>query len=117
MKYKIRKRENATIYMASEVAELDDQAFRELETNPYTGNSEQEFLKYISDIANDDIPFDLDIAQASQLEKLHPDYIEMETFGSSAEKGEDSWFESGEVDEKYHRYGNFNANFSSNEII
>ena len=48
MKYQIRKRENVTIYLASKVAELDDEDFRNLESDPYTGNTEREFLKYIS---------------------------------------------------------------------
>ena len=50
MKYKIRKRENITMYEASEVVELDDKHFRKLEENPYTGDSEEEFLKYISNL-------------------------------------------------------------------
>ena len=50
MKYQIRKRENVTLYEASEVVELDDKHFRKLKVNPYTGDSEEEFLKYISSI-------------------------------------------------------------------
>jgi hypothetical protein len=117
MKYQIRKRENVTVYLASEVATLDDEVFKNLEVNPYTGNSEEEFLKYISDLDMWDLPFDLDTDQMTELEKLHPDYVEMTEFANSAEKGCNSWFESGEVNEQYRRYGNFNVNFSSNEII
>jgi hypothetical protein len=117
MKYQIRKRENVTVYLASEVATLDDELFKNLEVNPYTGNSEEEFLKYISELDMWDLPFDLDSDQMDELEKLHPDYIQMTEFANSAEKGEDSWFESGVVDEQYRRYGGFNTNFSSNEIV
>jgi hypothetical protein len=115
MKYQIRKRENVTVYLASAVATLDDKAFKKLKENPYTGNSEEEFLKYISELNMWDLPDDLKEDQVEELEKLHPDHIEMEEFANSAEKGENSWFESGEVDEKYRRYGGFNTNFSSNE--
>ena len=116
MKYQIRKRENVTVYLASGVATLDDDAFKKLKENPYTGKSEEEFLKYISEMDMWHTPDDLDEDQITELEKLHPDYVEMTEFANSAEKGEDSWFESGEVDEKYRKYGGFNANFSSNEI-
>lgn len=115
MKYKIRKRENVTQYLSGPVAELDDKPFRKLKDDPYTGDSEEEFLKYISNLNLWDIS-DLNLKDSikEQLEKLGPD-AEMDLFGSSAEKGEDSWFESGEEDESYRRYGGFNINFSSND--
>ena len=48
MTYKIRKRENLTVYLASQIIELDPNNFRNLEENPYTGDSQEEFLNYIS---------------------------------------------------------------------
>ena len=115
MKYTIRKRENITLYLASEPAELNDEHFRALEENPYTGNSEEEFLKYISEFNfYDDQPLDLDEESASELQKLGFD-SEMIEFDNSAQKGSDSWFESGVVDKKYSRYGDFNASFSTND--
>lgn len=110
MKYQIRKRENVTIYLASKVAELDDEDFRNLESDPYTGNTEKEFLKYISNLDLYEASRNgLDSDVESELEKIL-DSAEMEEFGSSAEKFGDIWFESGEADEKYHRYGGFNPN-------
>jgi hypothetical protein len=101
--------------MASQVAELDDSMFRKLEENPYTGQTEREFLKYISEMSTGDVPSDLDNDQVIEMEKLCYETAEMEEFGNSAEKGEESWFESGEVDEAYRRYGGFNVEFSSNQ--
>jgi hypothetical protein len=115
MKYQIRKRENVTLYMASEVAELDDKKFKKLKDNPYTGNSEEEFLKYISNLDMWNISeLDLDMYTISELEKLGPDG-ESKEFGNSAEKSANIWFESGEEDEAYSKYGGFNARFDSNE--
>lgn len=115
MKYKIRKRQNVTLYMSSPVAELDDKPFKKLKDNPYTGNSEQEFLKYISSFDLWDIQgLDLKDDVKDELEKLSSN-SEMNEFANSMEKGEDSWFESGEEDESYRRTGGFNVNFSSDE--
>jgi hypothetical protein len=110
MKYQIRKRQNITIYLSSEVAELDEEYFRNLEENPYTGNSEKEFLDYIDsfDIYNEDSVPDYieDFDVREELEKLGS--CEKE-FGSSAEKGVESNLELGLVDESYRRYGGFNV--------
>lgn len=115
MKYTIRKRENVTLYLASEPVTLDDKAFRNLEENPYTGNSEEEFLKYIANLdLYEGAPSDLGEKWASELEKLSFD-VEMKEFGSSAEKYGDIWFESGKIDKEYTRYGGFNVIHSTKE--
>ena len=113
MKYTIRKRENVTLYLASEPVELEDEAFRNLEENPYTGNSEDEFVKYIENFhLHGETPAELDEENAVELQKLSFD-AEMNEFDNSAQKGADTWLESGQVDKKYSRYGNFNAAFST----
>lgn len=112
MKYTIRKRENVKLYLASQPAELNDEHFRNLEQNPYTGNSEEEFLKYISEFSLcDDPPSDLHEESALEIQKLGFE-AEMLEFDSSAQKGADIWFESGVVDNS--KYGNFNRNYSTN---
>ena len=115
MTYTIRKRENVTLYLASDAVELDDDDFKNLEENPYTGNSEEDFLKYISEFnLYDGPPWDLDSECALELEKLGFD-VEMKEFDNSAQKCADVWFESGKVDEKYSRYGGFNSTHSTKD--
>lgn len=114
MKYQIRKRENVTIYLASDIVELDDEAFRNLEKNPYTGNSEEEFLNYIAGLDTwDGMPEDLDWDQADQLSKIKGDEVDMKEFSNSAQKFEDSWFELGEANEEYVKAGGFKLKIST----
>lgn len=116
MQYQIRKRENVTCYLASEIVELDDEAFRKLEDNPYTGSSPQEFLKYIAELdISSGTPYDLDDSQAEALQKIKGDEVTMAEFSNSAQKFEDSWLELGQKDEEYVKYGGFKTEVSSNE--
>lgn len=114
MKYQVRKVEEITIWQATEVAELDPKAFKNLEENPYTGNSEEEFLNYIQDFINkcrwDGFPYDLDDNAASELDKM-VDNVNWKEYANSCEKGETSWFQIGEKDEEYRRTGGFKINF------
>jgi hypothetical protein len=108
MKYKIRKRENVTLYLSSEVAELDDEYFRNLKENPYTGNSEEDFLSYIDSLyilGEDCVPrYIEDYSVYDELEKLG---VCDNEFASSAEKGRNMWLELGHEDDQYHKYGGF----------
>lgn len=116
MKYQIRKRENVTLYLASDIVELDDEAFRNLEENPYTGNSEEEFLNYIAGFDSwDGIPVDLDFEQANELNKIKGDDLNMQEFDNSAQKFEDSWFELGEANDEYRKAGGFKVKLSTIE--
>lgn len=116
MKYQLRKRENVTCYLASEVVELDEDAFRQLSENPYTGNSPQDFLKYIADMdISNGTPYELDMEQTEVLQNLRGDEVKMEEFSNSAQNCEDSWLELGQKDEEYVKYGGFKTDFSSNE--
>lgn len=116
MKYQLRKRENVTCYLASEVVELDEDAFRQLSENPYTGNSPQDFLKYIADMdISNGTPYELDMEQTEALQKLRGDEVRMEEFSNSAQNCEDSWLELGQKDEEYVKYGGFKTDFSSND--
>lgn len=116
MKYQLRKRENVTCYLASEVVELDEDAFRQLSENPYTGNSPQDFLKYIADMdISNGTPYELDMEQTEALQNLRGDEVKMEEFSNSAQNCEDSWLELRQKDEEYVKYGGFKTDFSSNE--
>jgi len=116
MKYKIRKRENVTQYLASDIAELDDESFRKLKVNPYTGANDKDFLQYIADMETfDGLPEDLDEQNADQLNKIKGDALEMKEYGSSAEKFEGSWFELGEINEELRKTGGFEIKQSTLE--
>lgn len=114
MKYQIRKVEEITIWQATEVAELDPEAFKNLEENPYTGNSEEEFLNYIQEFINtcrwDGFPNDLDPDATDELDKL-VENVQWTQYANSCEKGETSWYQSGEKNEEYRKTGGFKINF------
>jgi hypothetical protein len=114
MKYQIRKVEEITIWQATEVAELDPKKFKKLEENPYTGNSEEEFLTYIQGFINncryDGFPLDLDDATANELDKMIEN-VNWTEYANSCEKGETSWFQIGEKNEEYRKTGGFKVNF------
>jgi hypothetical protein len=118
MKYQIRKVEEVTSWSSSEVATLDPKKFKKLEENPFTGETEQDFLKYIAEFAKtcvyDGIPSDLDDNTADEIRKISED-IKWTEFNNSAMSYENSWFQIGEVDKDYHKTGEFNTHFSSNE--
>lgn len=102
MKYQIRKCEKITIWRSTQVIELDPEDFRDNEEFPYTGNSEKEFLDYISKFSYD-IPDDDVFAPLFELQDS-PDWNE---YASSVDKGEESWLEIGEASENAYKSGGF----------
>ena len=120
--YQIRKRENITLYLASKVASLDPEKFSN-ENIPeeirYTGDgSEEDFLNYISSNFQWQDDFEkfedyLDYETIEELQKICGDYLNMEEFSNSAQKGENSWFEIGKEDEEYTKYGGFNSHYDT----
>jgi len=113
MKYHLRKRENVTSYLTSEVVELDEDAFRTLSVNPYTGKSPEEFLNYINEIDMcDGAPEGLSENQSEALQKLKGELLEMKEYGSSAEKFEDSWLELGKKDKQLTKTEGFQIEHS-----
>jgi hypothetical protein len=118
MKYQIRKVEEITIWQATEVVELDPKKFKKLEENPYNGNSEEDFLKYIAEFVNkcryDGVPYDLDSKTADELDKMIEN-VKWTEYANSCEKGENSWYEIGEKDESYRRSGGFNSHHDTIE--
>lgn len=107
MKYQIRKAETITVYRATKAITLDDKRFRKLEDNPYTGNSEEEFLEYIAGLDFNDLPYDLCSEQADLLAELSES--EMEEYGSSLDKCSDIWIQIGEEDPEYRKTGGFDV--------
>ena len=116
MTYKIRKRENMEVYMTSEIVELDPNDFRNLEENPYTGDSQEEFLKYIDslNLQYNDPPEELDWDIQEDLKKLGEN-LSWTEFGNSAEQGANTWLELGEEDAAYRRTGGFNISCRTSE--
>lgn len=104
--YQIRKCERVTSCMASEVANLDPEKFRTLSV-PFEGETEEDFLAYLSEnqYELEEIYEEIDEETHSELEKIwYPEWTE---YSNSAWKYEDSWHESGRVDETWTRYGGF----------
>ena len=114
MKYQIRKVEEITVWQATEVAELDPKKFKKLENNPYTGETEEDFLKYIQEFINtcryDGIPLDLDEKTSMELDKMI-DNCTWTEYANSCDKGETSWYQIGEKNEEYRKSGGFKVNF------
>lgn len=114
MTYKIRKRENITLYLASQVVELDPNDFCDLQENPYTGDSQEEFLKYIDslNLEYSEPSEELDYDVQESLKKLGEN-IEWTEFDNSAQKGSNTWLELGEEDPSYRKAGGFNSSCST----
>lgn len=113
MKYQIRKAEEMTVWLASEPIELDPKKFKKLSENPFTGNTEEDFVKYISSLDFYDLPYDLDEKTLDLLNDLHE--APMKEINNSAQKYANTWFEIGEKNEEYRRTGGFRIVSSTKE--
>jgi hypothetical protein len=103
--YQIRKCQTYSVTSKTKTAVLDPEKFRNLSI-PYEGDSEEEFVNYISELYIDDIYEELDEETFSELDKFH-DNVEWEEWYNSAWDGEESWFDIGEENEEYRRTGGF----------
>jgi hypothetical protein len=102
----IRKCERVTVYNTTEVANLNPDDFRNLSV-PFEGEGNEEFLAYLEDNKCDleEIYEEIDEDVLNELNKLwEPEWTE---YSNSAWDGEDSWLESGEVNEEYSKTGDF----------
>jgi hypothetical protein len=114
MKYHIRKVEKVTIWEATEVIELNPKSFKKLESNPYTGSTEEDFLNYINSLKYD-LPQeleDIDYEAYDKLTQLFDGEMKQTVYTSSAEHSEESWLQIGKVDPKYTKQGGFNCSYS-----
>lgn len=115
MKYYIRKAESARVTYANKPVELDADEFRNLSSNPYTGDTPHEFLDYILslrwDVEDGVFPEGLDFETQQNLEKLFNENME-EIYNSSSEADE-SRLELGEPNERYTNHGGFDVHMRS----
>jgi hypothetical protein len=104
MKYQIRLTEEMTVYLASEPIEIDPEQFRDI-SEPYTGNSREEFVEYLSKLLPYNYPDDLD----PDIVKVLEDLVESDTveYSNSAEKCPKRFIQIGESDEDYKKTGGF----------
>lgn len=105
MKYQVRKCEKYTCFLAGPVAHLDPEDFKNHESNPYTGNSEEEFLQYISNFNTDDVE-GLSEESIEALGALGYD-AELEEYSNTAQNFCDNWYEIGEENKEYRKTGGF----------
>ena len=88
MKYKVSIRQWYEVLESSPQVELDEDAFRSLKENPYTGNSEMEFLEYLSNLPDQQIPEGLDKTNEDAFWEIKGDDVQMENIFYSTEKGQ-----------------------------
>ena len=110
--YQLRKCERFTSWQTSEVATLDPEKFKKISV-PFTGETEEEFMNYISEnrFELQDIYEEIDEKTYDELSKLlSPNWTE---YSNSTWKFEDSWFESGKANKEYSKVGGFEAEFTT----
>lgn len=107
MKYQIRKVESYTNYIASPIIELNCEDFRNLDEDPYTGNSEDEFMEYIAQLDFRNPPYDLDQKIVDILIELEES--QWEQYASSAEKCRDVTLQIGVKDVECYKTGGFDV--------
>jgi len=111
----IRKCERVTVYNTTEVANLNPDDFRNLSI-PFEGEGDEEFLAYLEDSKYEleEIYEEIDEDVLNELNKLwEPEWTE---YSNSAWNGEDSWLESGEVNEEHSKTGGFEVLNSTNSF-
>lgn len=108
----IRKCQSYTVTESTEVANLNPEEFRNLESDPFTGETEEEFLHYIKEFEFRDAPDDLDLDQAEELGKLFQ-YAEWKAYYYSTEHEDNSWLEAGKANPEYRKSGGFESEYST----
>jgi hypothetical protein len=109
--YQLRKLQTYTIVEHSQTANLDPEKFREF---GYTGNSEAEFLNFISDLYYDDVYNQLDSETRSELSKIKED-VDWTLQYDSTSKFENSWYVIGKDNPEYTRDGEFETYHSTEQ--
>lgn len=110
----IRKVESVTFHYASEVANLDPEKFRNI-SQPYKGNSDQEFLDYIAKLGweLEELLDEFDEETKEECYKII-EQPEKEIW-CSVTKGEVVWYESGKVVEGKTRNGGFETELTTDD--
>lgn len=109
--YQIRKCETYSVTSKTKTANLDPEKFRNISV-PYEGETEEDFVNYISGLYLDEISEELDEETLNELNKFFDD-VEWEEWYNSAWDGEDTWFEIGEENPEYRRNGGFDVRHST----
>ena len=108
----IRKCERVVVFNTTEVANLNPDDFRNLSV-PFEGESDEEFLTYIEGnrYELEEIYEEFSEETLNELNKIwEPDWTE---YSNSTWKFEDSWLESGRVDEAWSKTGGFEVKSST----
>lgn len=114
--FQIRKCEKYTNWEATNVVDLNPEDFVTLPDFPFEGDvlSEQEFVEYIHELYHEDwydicdqLEEDGRTDLADQLAILFEG--DMEIYSSTTDKYSTEWFDIGEADEEYTKYGGFNG--------
>jgi hypothetical protein len=123
--FTIRKVERKTIWQATTPVSLNPGIFSKLKSFPFTSSSKEEsdFLNYVKglyrlDYERKEIIFQElnEVGSGDQAELLGILFdFEMEIYSDSSYDGEDSWFESGNINPDYRGYGGFQSVVSTSE--
>lgn len=103
----IRKCQRVVSYLSAEVATLNPEDFKKLSI-PFEGETDADFLSYLEENLyelTEVIYEEIDEDVLSELSKVWE--TEWTEYSNSAWNGEDSWLESGEVNEEYSKTGGF----------
>lgn len=67
----LRRCEKYTVYRSTEIVKLDPEKFRSLESHPYTGETDEDFLIYLEDSEfSYELPDDIDDESRNELFKI-----------------------------------------------
>jgi hypothetical protein len=110
----VRKRRSVTVHEASNPVVFSNkeiESLRKLQSEPFEGESEQDFVKYLLNLYPDNHYDSLDLPLYEKLMSLN----EFNEYGNSLEKGSNECIEYGEIDPAYRRFGGFNAKYSTED--
>ena len=120
--FTLRRCEKYTNWEAGSPVKLDPAEFKNLPIFPYHGDvdSEKEFLDYIDLLYQEDwytICDELEEAGRTELSDQIAILFEsgMDGYSSTTDKYSTEWFDVGDEDKEYTKYGGFNARYSTLE--
>ena len=107
--YQIRKVETFSVLRHTETATLDPEKFRKF---VFEGNTEEEFLNFISELDFDEVYDELDQESKDELIKIKEDYDWTEFYNSAWDE-EKSWFDIGAENEEFRKTGGFEIRYTT----
>jgi hypothetical protein len=119
--YTLRRAERYTNWEATKAVELNPENFRDLTVvDPYEGETEQDFVDYVQYLYHEDF-YEVcekleDIGHIDDADALSMLFEgEMEIYSSTTDKYATEWFDIGEEDAEYRKWGGFNVRHSTLE--